>query len=415
MILYLKIVYVQFMSFKSNPKLPLQILNFASFLQYQRFIMPISFLFYLYNGLSFSDFILFQSIFNITCLIAKIPMGYLGDLFSKKAIIIVSYLLFTLRVILWIFFKGYWVVLTGEILYGLFKALYRGNVDSYVYDWLKLNNVKDKMLSRYGKLSFYTSLGSAVSCLAGAYMYKYMDFIHMLHIELFLQIIALLFLFMLPNIKNTSRIIRIDTFAKYTKALYVNIISVIKNKKINYLILYSAVLTGFTGIFVWNFQPILKSCSAPVVVFGILSFINQALRGIGGLFAEKICKTLNNTLIYIEYFVLLFSFILLLYAHSQKNYIIVLSALLVICVSILIFYVFNTYTISKVHANTQDYKRSTTSSTNTFFGDFASFLFLYLFKHLYDTLGFNISVCIFMMFSAIFLFPKLYQIHNKVS
>ena len=70
--------------FLKNDKLPLKVLYWASFLQYQRFIMPISFLYYLANGLNFQDFILFQAIFNIACLIAKIPMGYFGDLFSKK-------------------------------------------------------------------------------------------------------------------------------------------------------------------------------------------------------------------------------------------------------------------------------------------------------------------------------------------
>ena len=113
---------------------PLKILYLGSFLQYQRFIMPVSFLFYLANGLTFKDFILFQSIFNIACLAAKIPMGYFGDLFSKKSIIVFSYVLYALRVVLWLFFRGFWIILAGEILYGLSKAFYKGNVDSYIYE-----------------------------------------------------------------------------------------------------------------------------------------------------------------------------------------------------------------------------------------------------------------------------------------
>lgn len=152
--------------------IPLKILNYSSFLQYQRFVMPISFLFYLENGLTFSDFILFQSIFNITCLCAKIPMGFLGDIFSKKYILIFSYFLFLLRVILWINFSGFWIILVGEILYGLFKAFYKGNVDSYIYEWLSKCNKEQHMLPDYGKLSFYTSMGSAISCFVGVILFK---------------------------------------------------------------------------------------------------------------------------------------------------------------------------------------------------------------------------------------------------
>ena len=181
---------------------PLKVLNFATFLQYQRFVMPISFLFYLYNGLNFSDFILFQSIFNITCLIAKIPMGVIGDMFSKKYILIFSYFLFLLRVILWISFSGFWIILCGEILYGLFKALYRGNVDSYIYEWLKTQNIEKNILPDYGRLSFYTSLGSAISSLLGAGLYKFFGFKILLYLELVMQIIAISALFLLPNIKT---------------------------------------------------------------------------------------------------------------------------------------------------------------------------------------------------------------------
>ena len=183
---------------------PLRILYFSSFLQYQRFIMPISFLFYLHNGLNFSDFILFQSVFNITCLIAKIPMGFLGDIFSKKFLIILSYLMFLLRVILWICFSGFWIILAGEILYGLFKALFRGNVDSYMYEWLKQNNVSEKMLPKYGKLSFFTSIGSAVSCIAGVIIYKHYGFNSILYLELIMQLFAVCLLFFIPNIISTE-------------------------------------------------------------------------------------------------------------------------------------------------------------------------------------------------------------------
>ena len=85
----------------------LRILNFAAFLQQQRYIVAISYLFYLYNGLTLSDFLLFQSIFYFTVLIFDIPAGYIGDIFPRKNVLIFSYFLFVIRLFLWIFIPNF--------------------------------------------------------------------------------------------------------------------------------------------------------------------------------------------------------------------------------------------------------------------------------------------------------------------
>ena len=388
---------------------PLKVLNFATFLQYQRFVMPISFLFYLYNGLNFSDFILFQSIFNITCLITKIPMGVIGDMFSKKYILIFSYFLFLLRVILWISFSGFWIILCGEILYGLFKALYRGNVDSYIYEWLKTQNIEKNILPDYGRLSFYTSLGSAISCLLGAGLYKFFGFKILLYLELVMQIIAISALFLLPNIKTCKKK---SNSLNVIKDLRKNIVSIIQNTKINFYVFYSAILTGLTNILVWNFQPLLKASGTPIIFYGIINFTNQILRGAGGLGAKKVIKELGELwFTKIQYFAFLLSFSLLLCAILIKNFIFSICVLTFISVAICIFVMFNIFAIAKVHENTPDYIRATTSSTNTFFGDFMSFILLLSFKFLFDKFGLSISITIFLIIFAIILYPTkmIYQ------
>ena len=167
---------------------PLRIINFAVFLQQQRYILPVSFLFYLYNGLNLADFVFFQSIFYFTCLLSEIPAGYLGDIFPRKNILIFSYSLFLLRIILWLTMQGYWIILAGEILYGLSKACYRGVSDGYIYDWLKNNNISDKMLNKYGKYNFYMSAGCAISGILGALLYKFYGFKPLLCFELIIDL-----------------------------------------------------------------------------------------------------------------------------------------------------------------------------------------------------------------------------------
>ncbi|MBR1943210.1 MFS transporter [bacterium] len=377
----------------NNQMLPLSLLNFASFFQYQRFVMPISFLFYLQNGLNFSDFILFQSIFNAVCLLMKIPMGYIGDMFSKKYILIFSYFLFMLRVILWIYFSGFWIILAGEVLYGLFKALYRGNVDSYIYEYLKSENMDKSMISNYGNLTFWTSIGSAVSCVACVLLYKFYGFKTILLIELVFQIISIIMLLFIPNVKSekASEI-----------GIFESIKTLVKNKKINTYIYYSVMLNGLTSVFVWNFQPLLKLSFAPTVFYGIITFINQSLRGFGGMFANRYCKIFSNEfLIKSEYTVSILSFLVLLIAVYVKNVWLTVASLILISFGIFMFVIFNIYTISKIHENIEDKYRATLASTNTFFSDFASFIMLLLFKISFDNFGLIKTLLIFLV---IFLF-----------
>ena len=389
---------------------PLTILNISTFFQYQRFVMPISFLFYLHNGLTFSQFILCQSIYNATCLISKISFGFLGDIFSKKYILVFAYMCFTLRVLLWINFSGFAIILAGEILYGLFKAFYRGNIDSYIYEYLKQNNTNNQMVTKYGKIAFSNSTGSAISCIIGVLLYKFYGFNTILYAELATQIIAIILLLQIPNIKTVSNV----NIKEYLKTIFNSIKNVLINCKINYYVIYSGTLSGLTNVFVWNFQSLLKLSSAPVFLFGLISFINQTLRAVGGWNANKILsKFSNKSLIIFEYAGVMISFALLLFGYITKNYILIFVPLVIICLIIMMFVVFNIFTVSKIHQYTKDYNRAVTSSTNTFIEDFMSVFLLLGFKVLYDKFGFIYSILISMIIVGLMLFPRMRVIKNS--
>lgn len=382
---------------------PLNILNISTFFQYHRFVMPISFLFYLHNGLTFSQFILCQGIYNATCLISKISFGFVGDIFSKKHILLFAYMCFTLRVLLWINFSGFAIILAGEILYGLFKAFYKGNIDSYIYEYLKQYNIDDQMVAKYGKMAFSNSTGSAISCIVGVILYKYFGFRAVLYAELCTQILSIVLLLFIPNIKIVSQV----NIKAYLKTVFGSIISVLSNCKINYYVIYSGLLSGLTNVFVWNFQSLLKISSAPVFLYGVVNFINQILRAFGGWNAKKILSNFSNkSLITFEYIGVIISFLLLLTGYIIKNYILIFISLILISIIIMMFIVFNIFTISKIHQYTKDFNRAVSSSTNTFIEDFMSVFLLLGFKTLYDKFGFVYSILISMIFAAIILFPR---------
>jgi len=169
-------------------------------------------------------------------------------------------------------------------------------------------------------------------------------------------------------------------------------------------------LTGLTGIFVWNFQPLLKLSSAPIFMYGVIHFINQILRAAGGLNAEKIVNKFETfQLILIEYIAVIISFTFLLLGYLIKNNLFIFIGLIMICIAILLFVVFGIFNVSKIHINVPDYNRATCASVNTFVEDFASFFLLLSFKIAYDHFGIISSICAFALISAIVLYPKFYK------
>ena len=377
----------------------LRIINLAVLFQQQRYIVAISFLFYLSVGLTLSDFLLFQSIFYFTGLIAEIPAGYIGDIFPRKNVLICSYLLFMLRIILWITIPNYYTLLFGEILYGLSKAFYRGVSDGYIYDYLKLNKATNLMLNKYGKFNFFTSLGSAISCLLGAWLYKYLGFGILLGFELFFNSAAVLTILFLPQIPQTKPKI---SFWMHVLRIFDIIKNTIKDSQINIFIMYGGILSGITSIFIWNFQPIMKSCAIPVALFGVVYFVNHILRALGSMFADKLI--LKTSLIKIGWGVwvlYLLSFSLLINVTYIKNIFVCVSTLIFVCVAIGIQMVFSVGNVSRIHDLISSNTRATTSSINSMFMSLFSGMFLMFFKFLTDNHTIRFPLVIF---TILFLF-----------
>ena len=147
-------------------------------------------------------------------------------------------------------------------------------------------------------------------------------------------------------------------------------------------------------------------------MFGIISFINQFFRGLGGAFANSIVVILNHLIFKVVYLCAIFSFILLIIAYKINNYLLSSLIILIISLSILMFVVFNIYTVSKIHTYTIDKRRASTSSTNTFWGDFSSFVMLLLFKCIYDSCGLITTLVIFLILFVILLLPR--KVINKL-
>ena len=400
----------------------LQILNTSVFLQTQIFLLPVLFLFYQSCGLGVGDYFLFQGVFAFSALLFEVPAGVLADAISKRSVLILSYSLFIARLVLWLFFArwGYWILLTGEILYAAQKATFSGIADSYIFEYLKLKKIPGQMNSRYGKMNFFMSIGTAFSSLVGAYIYKSVSdwslvkygtdygFVVLISMELILNLSALALLFFLPKIPATYK------QKKSLKQIYSDLFRTVKwtmtNKKsrMTYHIIYSGLLVAMTSVFVWSFQPIMKLLLVPVSLFGVVYFVNHLLRALSSLCLGKIMRILSIKDLAVFSFIMFAGCFALTFVFLNVTALPVYISLLYfifISVAIGVALAFSLSSISRIHGLISVNMRATISSISSGTGRLCSAFFFVLLKILMDGVSMQNSFAVCALIFLLGLYP----------
>ena len=103
----------------------------ALFLRAFLLLTPVILLFYTESGLNYKHLLLFQGFFYLTSVITEVPIGYISDKFSRRNIIITSFFIYIFVILLWLNFKGFWIILIGEILFGISKVMMDNTTSGY--------------------------------------------------------------------------------------------------------------------------------------------------------------------------------------------------------------------------------------------------------------------------------------------
>ncbi len=408
----------------------LSLLSFSVFLQTQLYMVPFLLLFYQHCGLSVGDFFLFQGVFSLSALFFDVPMGYLADIFPKRNILILSYIFYIFRLILWLFFSqyGYWVLLFAEIMFAAHKASFAGVVDSYMYEYLHLNNIPQKMKDCYGKMNFFLSVGTAFSSLIGAgiytsisdytlstYNYNY-GFIALICLELVLQLIATGLLLKLPIIPAVNKTkIRLK---ELYKKLFLNVVWTLQNRNIKYHILYSGLLDAITLVFVWSFQPIMKLLLLQISLYGVVYFINHLFRALASLYSDKINHIISLSKMALLVFVLFVVCFILTFFILNFSSIPVWCSLgyfTFISITIGIQLAFRLLHTCRLHNFISSDIRATSSSVSTVVGRLYTGFFFILMKICLDgvSLQTSLATCFVIFIMIAFLLRKVCLVSLK--
>ena len=381
-------------------------LNLTAFFKSQSYLLPVMLLFYNENGLTVADFFFFQGIVLFAELLFGLPGGYIADRWQKKYILIFSYAMLLLRYSLWLFFRGYWIVLFGEICYAIYKSLFQSSAEGYIYQYLCDRESSKKNLSKYGKFNFASSMGSAVSALLGALIFKQTGIKIVLVIQIIIIVISILLLIFLKPVNKA-----VPSMNSYRKLFSFSQLALqLKNSNLKFYIITSSIFAATTSLLVNTFQPLLQFGEVPVIYFGAIYFFNHITRAFSSLHINNLINKLGmKTLSYIIYFSMFIAFasmfIIIQYNVSSA----IIPLLIFICLSIALQLGLNISITSHLQEHTQIDNRSMMASVNNTSIRLCSSLVLFANTYIIKNYGLAyesyLGIAIIMILT--FILPKL--------
>ena len=384
---------------------PLSMYNVAAFLRSQLFLLPVLLFFYQENGLSVGDFYLIQGLIVFFAFLFEIPAGYLGDIFPRKYILITAYALFLGRLFLWIFFRGFEIILIGEFFYACSKACFDSVSSSFIFDILKKNGEEKKMVKAYSNFNAAMYIGTGIAAMLGAGLYTKFGSHVLLIAEFIIYSTAILLLSFLPNahmpVKNA-----VISVKERLKKFWVAVRYILKSRKYCYLVLFSGFMVGVSHFFFWSFQPLMKSSGINpsvsltdladsigwdarvfgdvvwnyllsldwldyIKVMGVVIFINNVLRSSFSYFAAAAAKCislfkLGNISFAMEIIGCGMSFVLMKAGHITPAQCLLFIIFLCVCIGLQLMFTISH--ISRLHRLINPKIRSLSSSVNMMTG-----------------------------------------------
>ena len=244
-------------------------------LEFAWFPIPVIILFYENNGLSFEQSLLLKTILSLSIFIFEIPSGYFADIFGRKACLVLGGFVWTLGLLFYCFQTGFTAFAIAEILSGLAMSLISGANTALGFDSLVKMNQEQNYRHVEGRLGAIAGVAEAICGLVGGLVAA-----RNLVYPFYLQTICILLYFLIaltlvePNLDQSSTNTSQPDNQSIKQAIERQKIweairfSLLVNKKVKWLILFSANFGIATFLAVWLSQADMQSRGLEVSSFG---------------------------------------------------------------------------------------------------------------------------------------------------
>ncbi len=216
--------------------------------------MPIIVLFYQENGLGMQDVLLLQGIYSIAMVSLEIPSGYFADLWGRKSTMIIGAVLGVVGFAIYSLSHGFWAFLAAEIILGIGQSFISGSDSALLYDSLLKMKKEGEYVKLEGRVMSIGNFAETIAALIGGLLAE-VSLRTPFVAQTFVACIAIPAAITLVE-PETQQIITSKNRWKAILTVLKN--TLIHNKTIQALILFTALIGTGTLSMAWFIQPYLK-------------------------------------------------------------------------------------------------------------------------------------------------------------
>jgi len=240
------------------------------FLKNLRFFDAFLLLFFLENGISYTQIGIIYAVREMVVNFSEIPSGILADSYGRKNSLIAAFASYIISFFIFYFSDDFYSFLMAIILYGIGDAFRSGTHKGMIMDYLKLNNWKDQKVAYYGQTRSWSQKGSAVSALfAGTLVLYTGDYQSIFLYSVVPYLLNFLNIYSYPNELNFSSSSKKRKQAKAKGLLFTfkSFIEVIRQPKVFQLIHSAALHTSFLKAVKDYIQPVMVHVALLIPLF----------------------------------------------------------------------------------------------------------------------------------------------------
>lgn len=255
------------------------------------FSVPIFVLFWQKNGLSLMDIMLLQSIFSILTVILEIPTGYFADMYGRKITLFLAGVSFFIAISAYSLGYNFSQFLIAEIFFALATSLHSGTHAAFVYDTLYDLRQEKTYKKIWGNVLFFHMLALAISGIIGS-LIATVDLRYTLYasIPFFFFLIPLILSMQEPH--RHKLIIEKGYVAELLKIIT---ITIVKNEKLRWLIIFSGIIYAFNQSALWLYQPYFRLTGVDIAYFGIVFAGFHIVAAFSSKYAHQIEEKIGQT------------------------------------------------------------------------------------------------------------------------
>ncbi len=251
--------------------------------------MPILYLFYQENGLKAQDLFLLKAVYSLAIVLLEVPSGYFGDVWGRKASLILGSLLGFAGFALYCVAHGFWAFLACEVLLGAGQSFISGSDSALLYDSLKAAENEKDYVKYEGRIISAGNFAEAIAAPLGV-MIAMISLRTPFYFQTAVAFIAVPASLTLVEpergkMKGHTSLRQIFGIVRY---------ALIEHRGLRAAILFSSLMGTATLAMAWFVQPYFVHLMLPLAMFGVLIPLLNMTTGLVSMHAWKAQRRFGN-------------------------------------------------------------------------------------------------------------------------